>query len=314
MRRKEKDPGKGIKSFLILQGKALLIGQGRAKEEALLRLLSPMGIKLDRAKGEKEALSCIEEELYSLVYLDLGRSPKGHLGLLSQAFKRRPELTVLVIAKERDQRVAMALRRGAFAFLKWPPIDPEFEIWTQRALERFRLSLENARLREENLRDDLTSAYNRRYLECFLEEELERCRRYKHPLSILFLDLDHLRFVNDAFGHLAGSQVLIEVAEVIQKELRKVDRVFRFGGDEFVAALPETTLHAAYEVANRLCRVVKEYPFRVGEGSEVYITASIGIASYPEDGESGEELLRRADEAMYRVKETTRDGVAVRSE
>lgn len=313
MRRKGKDTEKGVESFPILEYKALLIGQERAKEEALTRLLSPMGIKLDRTKGEKEALRRIEDELYSLVYLDLGHSPKGHLGLLSHALKRRPELTILVIAKERDQRVAMALKKGAFAFLKWPLIAPEFEIWTQRALERFRLSLENARLREENLRDDLTSVYNRRYLERFLEEELERCRRYKHPFSILFLDLDHLRFVNDAFGHLAGSQVLIEVAEVIQRQLRKVDRVFRFGGDEFVAALPETTVKGAYEVANRLCRAVKEYPFRVGEGNEVYITASIGIASYPEDGESGEELLKRADEAMYRVKETTRDGVSVRS-
>lgn len=296
----------------MLGDKVLLIRRGgNTNKESLARLLGPFGLQLEVAEGGREALRRLGHQVFPLVLLELGSSPQGSLGLLAKILKRWPDLTVLVIAEEGNP-AAQALRKGAFGSMSQPLRRSELEIWFWRALERSRLLSENAALRQENYRDDLTSAHNRRYLDRILEEELERSRRYGHPFSILFLDLDHLRFVNDAYGHLAGSRVLIEVADVIRKNLRRVDQVFRFGGDEFVATLPETERRGAYRVASRLRRAIKEHPFLVEEGKEVSLTASIGIATYPEDGDNGEGLLRRADEAMYLVKETTRDGVAAR--
>lgn len=177
------------------------------------------------------------------------------------------------------------------------------------------IAIENAqyvqRVRDLVVMDDLTSLYNSRYLLEALEYEIERARRYGAPLSLVFLDLDYFKEVNDTHGHLVGSRLLTEVGELIRKHIRKSDVAVRYGGDEFVIVLPSTTKEGAQTVAANLHRTLREHYFLADEGYRIRITASFGVAAYPEDAQTQIALIRLADRAMYRVKESTRDGVLV---
>jgi diguanylate cyclase (GGDEF)-like protein len=176
------------------------------------------------------------------------------------------------------------------------------------------IAIENARaverIQELTITDDCTHLYNARHLAAVLPVEIERARRFDTPLSILFLDLDHFKQVNDVHGHPAGSRVLAEAAEVISRTMRNVDIAFRYGGDEFVVVLPQTSGASAAKAANRLLVALRARRFLSLEGLSLHLTASLGIASYPEDAKDAAALLERADQRMYLVKNTTRDGIA----
>ena len=161
------------------------------------------------------------------------------------------------------------------------------------------------------MRDDLTKAFNRRFFESYLDEEIERSRRYGSVCSIIFLDLDELKTVNDFYGHLTGSRTLQEVAKRILAAVRGIDKVVRFGGDEFCIILPQTDQEQAVNVANRVRKSITGSPFRLEPDIEVSITASFGIATYPTHGVAKDDLVRQADLAMYRVKSTTKNAVGV---
>lgn len=166
------------------------------------------------------------------------------------------------------------------------------------------------RSRDLAMRDDLTKAYNRRFFESYLDEEMERSRRYGTQFSIIFLDLDDLRMVNNFYGHLSGSRTLQEVAKRILAAVRGIDKVVRFGGDEFCVILPQTDQEQAVAVANRIARSLVA-PLHIDPTIDVTITASFGIATYPIHAMTKEALIRQADAAMYRVKSTTKNAVGV---
>ena len=167
------------------------------------------------------------------------------------------------------------------------------------------------RSRDLAMRDDLTKAYNRRFFETYLDEEIERSRRYGTLFSIIFLDLDDLRMVNNFYGHLSGSRTLQEVAKRILGAVRGIDKVVRFGGDEFCVILPQTDQEQTVAVANRISRAIASAPLHIDASIDVTITASFGIATYPLHAMSKDALIRQADAAMYRVKSTTKNAVGV---
>jgi diguanylate cyclase (GGDEF)-like protein len=167
------------------------------------------------------------------------------------------------------------------------------------------------RSRDLAMRDDLTKAYNRRFFETYLDEEIERSRRYGTLFSIIFLDLDDLKTVNNFYGHLSGSRTLQEVAKRILSAVRGIDKVVRFGGDEFCVILPQTDQEQAVAVANRIARAMSSTALHIDANVEVSITASFGIATYPTHAMSKEGLIRQADAAMYRVKSTTKNAVGL---
>ena len=167
------------------------------------------------------------------------------------------------------------------------------------------------RSRDLAMRDDLTKAFNRRFFETYLDEEIERSRRYGSLFSIIFLDLDDLKMVNSFYGHLTGSRTLQEVAKRILSAVRGIDKVVRFGGDEFCIVLPQTDQDQAMAVANRVRKAMTSTPFDLDAKVQISITASFGIATYPTHAVSKEDLVRQADAAMYRVKSTTKNAVGV---
>ncbi len=174
-----------------------------------------------------------------------------------------------------------------------------------------RNSLLHNKARELIIKDDLTDAYNRRFFEKFLEDEVEKSRKFQTTLSIIFLDIDNLKEVNEKHGHLMGSKVLQEVAHRIILSVRGIDKVVRYGGDEFCIILPETDTSGAFLVAERIRNTIANKPFLISEGLESYLTASFGIASFPKHANSKNELIRKADEAMFLIKSSSKNGISV---
>ena len=157
--------------------------------------------------------------------------------------------------------------------------------------------------------DELTKLFNIRYLNRAIDREIERSQRYGTSFSLIFMDIDYFKRINDRFGHLVGSKVLIEAAQLMLDKLRSVDTVARYGGDEFVVILPQTPLKGGFLVAERLRKAIEQKVFLKHDGPSIRLTASFGVASCPQNTKRKEELLRIADKAMYRGKFSTRNVV-----
>jgi diguanylate cyclase (GGDEF)-like protein len=157
--------------------------------------------------------------------------------------------------------------------------------------------------------DDLTHLYNSRYLNQVLRRETKRASRSGHSLSLLFVDLDGFKSINDSHGHLFGSRALVEVADVVRRSARETDVVARFGGDEFALVLPDTGRDGAFAVGERVRRRIAGQRFLAGDGLDIRLTASVGVATLPDAAATPDELVQAADMAMYRVKQAGKNGI-----
>ncbi len=180
------------------------------------------------------------------------------------------------------------------------------------------IAIENARfverIKDLTVIDDVTGLYNSRHLHTLLETEISRSIRYQAPFSLIFLDLDHFKMVNDTHGHLVGSRLLKEVGQLYKYGLRNIDWALRYGGDEFIIILPQTGKKEALLVCQRLRRTLNEAVFFEKDGLKVQITASYGISTYPDDAHDKEEVIKQADQSMYLVKKLGRNGIALAGE
>ncbi|MEW6742286.1 MAG: GGDEF domain-containing protein [Planctomycetota bacterium] len=166
-------------------------------------------------------------------------------------------------------------------------------------------------LRQQAIQDPLTGLFNRRYLEDNLLRELARAQRRNAPLCLAMLDLDHFKRFNDAYGHEAGDLLLRELGRVLRENLRKSDIVCRYGGEEFVLVLPDSSVADTRARVEQISVLVKGLQIRRGEQLLAATTVSAGIVSVPEHGSTVEELVRSADGALYAAKQAGRDRVAV---
>jgi diguanylate cyclase (GGDEF)-like protein len=177
------------------------------------------------------------------------------------------------------------------------------------------IAIENARavqrIQELSITDDCTGVYNSRHMFTVLAEEVRRSERFGYEFSVLFLDLDHFKRINDECGHLMGSKLLGQFGRCLRRNLRLVDAAFRYGGDEFAVLLPQTGKDAAIHVARRLMTIFRGMHWLREEGLSLTLRVSIGAATYPADGITSHAIVQRADDLMYQVKQAGRDGIAV---
>jgi diguanylate cyclase (GGDEF)-like protein len=163
--------------------------------------------------------------------------------------------------------------------------------------------------KEKAFIDDVTEVYNARYLLSTAEHEIRRAERYDGRLSVLFLDLDRFKRVNDEHGHLVGSQTLRELSRMLQQSVRQVDTLARYGGDEFTILLVDTPHDEAMAIAERIRRQVEERVFESARDASLHLTVSVGVGTYPQHGRERDALLEAADKAMYLAKSRGRNRV-----
>ena len=268
------------------------------------------------ADSAAQALAVAEKKPPDLVLMDI--RIRGDMDGVDTASVLRTQLglpVVFLTANADDPTLRRALTVGAGGFLTKPfnPKRVHHAIQValgQRDSER-QIRLENSQLRRESTVDALTGLFNRRHLEQLFERELEFAVRSKHPLSIIMLDLDHFKSVNDQFGHPAGDAVLAGVGRVLLGRLRVYDTPCRYGGDELLVIVPGANAAEAKVLAEALRVQIALAPLNDGVRNLPGVTASLGVASYPEHGETTEALKRSADAALYGAKSAGRNCVSV---
>ncbi len=166
-----------------------------------------------------------------------------------------------------------------------------------------------ARVQEITTIDDHTGLFNARHLAATLAKEVDRATRFGHPVSLVFMDLDRFKAINDTHGHQRGSSTLREVGRLLAAQVRSVDVATRYGGDEFAIVLPETGKDQAVEMAEKMREEISKVRFLATEGLALRVTASFGVACFPDDTASADDLLQQADRAMYLAKAAGRNGV-----
>jgi diguanylate cyclase (GGDEF)-like protein len=213
----------------------------------------------------------------------------------------------------RGRRVGALVGLDRLASAREPRLAPSTLSAVRILLEPASVALDNALLLKRaealSVTDDLTHLYNSRYLNLVLRRETKRASRSGRPLSLLFIDLDGFKAVNDTHGHLFGSRALVEAAAVIRSSARETDVVSRFGGDEFALVLPDTGGEGAFAVGERIREKVAAFKFLARDGLNIHLTVSVGVATLPDVAASSEELVQAADKAMYQVKDSGKNGI-----
>jgi diguanylate cyclase (GGDEF)-like protein len=300
--------------------RVLVVEDSRTQAEWLAQVLSREGYEVVIASDGREAIRRVRSDPPDLVLLDMILPDMDGLEVLRVLKSRTDEqfipVILLSVKSDLDSRVT-GLRIGADDFLAKPFADAEI-LARAGAMLRIKSLQDQLRTAKEQLEklsatDGLTGLYNHRHFEERLNEEFRRAQRYSDPVSLVMLDLDHFKSVNDRYGHPFGDRVLRTTAELLRSSLRDPDICARYGGEEFAVILPKTHLQGALAVAERIVRAMRQKVYVVAEGeAELRVTASVGIAFFPsKDVTSSDLLVRFADEALYRAKREGRDKVCL---
>jgi diguanylate cyclase (GGDEF)-like protein len=264
-------------------------------------------VLLDFHLGDCDAIACME----SLIIL-------------------QPDMAFIIVTRQGDETTAVrAMKAGSAEYLLKDQVlyDPthldravQSAVYTKRLERENRLIIEtlrtknleleqlNKKLWEMSHTDELTTCFNRRYISSRLEEEIYRGLRYSLPLSVVMMDLDHFKRINDTYGHLSGDQMLQHVAQTLRTTLRETDLVGRFGGEEFLLLLPNTDLDGAEIICNRLREKLAAQGVQIGE-RKLTVTASFGIAGLSQECNNAAALLKLADQNLFRAKAMGRNCV-----
>ena len=262
---------------------------------------------IERAKFEEWDLILLDVSLYDMDGYKVCKLLKSN--------DRTKDIPVIFLTVENkiDNKVA-GLNTGAVDYIDKPFHPRELKARINSALRTKKihddLKAQIYELEEKIITDELTKVYNRLYIYKRLNEEINRSKRFNTNISCLVLDLDHFKRVNDKYGHLTGDTVLIEFAKVLRTQLRSVDMIGRYGGEEFVIVLPQTAKDGALNMAERLRKCVEDFHFSGPVNEVIRLTTSIGVATIgPDDTINSKDFFQMADNALYEAKKENRNRV-----
>ncbi len=314
----------GYRSSVGARAKILVVDDSRTQLDWLVAVLEKEGYAVQTALDGKDAIRKVRTESPDLVLLDMVLPDMSGLEVL-RLIKPTDDsqfLPVIIQSSKSDiESKVEGLRIGAHDFLVKPFAEQELVarcanmLRIQQLQERLRDA--QRKLEEQSVTDGLTGLKNRRFFDERLHEEFRRAQRYGDTLSLIMIDLDHFKDVNDRHGHPAGDVVLREAAQLIRASIRDPDICARYGGEEFAVILPKTHMTGALAVAERIWKELgnKEYAVAANGAPaplKIRVSASLGIAFYPsKDISSGELLVRFADQALYKAKQGGRNSICL---
>jgi len=288
----------------------LIVDDDPAIRDSMHEFVELSGYRSSIAASAEEAIELLKQNGIDIVITDI--MLPGIDGLeLTDMIKKDYDVDVIVMTGySGDYSYEEAISKGASDFVFKPVRFEELLLRLKRVLRERQLTKERVHMLEKlkklSITDGLTRLYNSRHFYNQLKAEIDRCNRYKHPLSLLLLDIDHFKRYNDTFGHLEGDRVLVRLGELIKQVLRKMDSAYRYGGEEFTVILPETIGAEAETVAHRLRTTVEAEKFSPSQVKEASITVSVGVTEYNPKEEVAT-FIQRADKAMYQSKQDGRN-------
>lgn len=271
-------------------------------------------INLEWVTSYDAALERIGQRCHDVYIFDYYLGGHTGLELLEWAMEHGIHSPVIMMTGQKDREIDLqVMRAGATDYLVKGRTDASLLERTVRYASEHARRLEE--LRDLATRDELTGLYNRREMYRLLNEEVSRYLRYKHPLSMIVIDIDNFKFINDTFGHIAGDKVLRSIAQLLAEEMRSPDSIARYGGDEMVIILPESSESGALLVAERMQRTVEAHDFvtalpsvqRSEQLAKLSLTISLGVACTSDTIYTAESLFSAADQALYRTKRRGRN-------
>jgi diguanylate cyclase (GGDEF)-like protein len=290
----------------------LVVDDDTAITDSMCEFVEAAGYQSFAASNADEAIQVLEKNTIHIVITDILMSGMNGLELTDQIKKNYKADVIVMTGYSADYSYEEAISKGASDFVFKPIRFEELLLRLKRVLNERKLSEERAEMMKKLNRlattDGLTRLYNSRSFYNHLESEADRSARYKRPLSLLFLDIDHFKKFNDTYGHLEGDKVLMRIGEVIMSCLRGLDTAYRYGGEEFTIILPETIGTEAGTVANRIRKAIEEEKFMAESGYPVTITISIGVTQFNPNEEMSS-FIQRSDRAMYMSKQNGRNRI-----
>jgi diguanylate cyclase (GGDEF)-like protein len=317
--------------------KILVVDDDPGVCDVLATLLESEGCIVSTANSGEQALEVFSDRVIDLVFTDIQMDGISGIELISRISNLDDNIkTIMMTGYGSYDTVLKALQAGAYDYLE-KPLDDHNRIVSvvRKAYEHVLLARDNqdllgrlktshAKLASANSRlttlnkqlqqlaitDGLTNLYNRRYIDMALQQEFERFDRYRDPFTVLLIDIDHFKTLNDQFGHNSGDLVLKQTAEILLNSARATDTVARFGGEEFILLLARTPTENAHIVAERVRSTIENHRFH-GEDQSLNVTVSIGLAGASETQPVStlNELMMRCDSALYRAKNAGRNQI-----
>ncbi len=297
-----------------MENKILIVEDDAIVSKLMYEFLSRSGYQAMITRSAEEAEKILEEEEIHIILTDVKLPGIDGITFTKKVKKQYSLDVIITTGYSSEYFYEDAINNGASDLIFKPIRLNELMLRINRVIRERSLINERdqmiARLKKLSIRDPLTELYNSRHFYAQLEDEIQRSERYLHPLSLIFIDIDKFKVINDTYGHMVGDQALLLIAQKMQASLRSQDTAYRFAGDEFTIILPETTLDNAKLVADRIKAAMDEESLMIREQEITKITLSIGVAEYQRN-EKKEQFVHRADVTMYEAKKKGGNTLAV---
>ena len=297
-----------------MENKILIVEDDAVISKLVYEFLSRFGFQAISASSAEEAEKILEKEEIHIVLTDVKLPGIDGITFTKNVKKKYNLDVVITTGYSSEYFYEDAINNGASDLIFKPIRFNELMLRINRVIRERALINERdkmiERLKKLSIQDPLTELFNSRHFYAQLGDEIQRAERYLHPLSLIFIDIDHFKAINDTYGHMVGDQALLLIAKKMQASLRSQDTAYRFAGDEFTIILPETTSDNAKFVADRIKAEMEKESLVIREQEIAKITLSMGVAEYQRN-EKKEQFVHRADVTMYEAKKKGRNSIAV---